>query len=447
MSRSLTIECEWIDQPAAVDPVERRTWASLRIQAAGRFVTRFRDRATEDERTLLFVPVFPVARWLVQNWWNLLLEPKPSEELAPYTSMRSPERRMWIERHCLRAAESGLLLPRMFLFGDGAKVCLQWMADGESEYPHMPGFFVGDGLAAVDRSELEVTLHDFISQVLARLNGANDPRIAALRSNWKAISEADAEERAFCLAAGRMGLDPYSADDWAPELTELFESGFGDDVEKPLVTDFLEVAEASQAPATWRWVSEAERSLHMRGASSATSKWQTDAYQVAAEEGYRLARQLREEAGVQSGRVDVGSVAEKLGLGRLALEVRNHVPSGQIKAAVGWRDGREPVVAGPEPASQGGRRFLEARGLFHAMFACARGPRLITGAHTWDQQASRAFAAELLAPRTDLLKQYRTESGSRDFDLMVSEMAAEYGVSAKVIEHQFENAGVCPLAE
>ena len=42
---------------------------------------------------------------------------------------------------------------------------------------------------------------------------------------------------------------------------------------------------------------------------------------------------------------------------------------------------------------------LFLRGLFHATFMCQRSARLITRTHDWDQQASRGFAAELLAPR------------------------------------------------
>ena len=72
MSRSLSIECDWLDQPAAADPVERRTWAGLRIKVAGRLASRLWDREAASERQTLYVPAFPLAEWLIVNWWNFV---------------------------------------------------------------------------------------------------------------------------------------------------------------------------------------------------------------------------------------------------------------------------------------------------------------------------------------------------------------------------------------
>ncbi len=83
-------------------------------------------------------------------------------------------------------------------------------------------------------------------------------------------------------------------------------------------------------------------------------------------------------------------------------------------------------------------RFLVARGLYHALFACAESERLVTDAYTWDQQASRAFAAELLAPQAGLT----ARTGGRTDHSKVEELAKEFGASTMVIEKQLENAGV-----
>ena len=39
MPPSLSIKCEWIDQPGADDPLERQTWADLRVFVSGRAMT------------------------------------------------------------------------------------------------------------------------------------------------------------------------------------------------------------------------------------------------------------------------------------------------------------------------------------------------------------------------------------------------------------------------
>ena len=67
----------------------------------------------------------------------------------------------------------------------------------------------------------------------------------------------------------------------------------------------------------------------------------------------------------------------------------------------------------------------------------------MTRAFTWDQQASRAFAAELLAPQAALIAR---APGNAD-PSKVEELAKEFGASTVLIEKQLENAGVTLLDE
>jgi|ERR1700730_1967885 hypothetical protein len=82
------------------------------------------------------------------------------------------------------------------------------------------------------------------------------------------------------------------------------------------------------------------------------------------------------------------------------------------------------------------RRFAAARAAFLG-WTCSgpRCSRLITGARTRDQQMSRAFAAELLAP-IDYIRKY-AEVGLSSFRM--DEIASELGVSATVIRYQALN--------
>ena len=101
-----------------------------------------------------------------------------------------------------------------------------------------------------------------------------------------------------------------------------------------------------------------------------------------------------------------------------------------------------PSLWGRRRARSGNRRFLEARALFLAIYQCQGGPRLVSSAHTWSQKASRAFAAELLAPQSEILQ--RWTDGDRSSPLIQS-LANEYEVSDKVIEYQLQNAGAAVL--
>jgi Zn-dependent peptidase ImmA (M78 family) len=70
---------------------------------------------------------------------------------------------------------------------------------------------------------------------------------------------------------------------------------------------------------------------------------------------------------------------------------------------------------------------------------------LVTNAHTWIQQASRAFAAELLAPINALRARVPREVEARNYVTLVDELASHFEVSSRVIEHQLENAEIKPI--
>ncbi|NNM87600.1 MAG: hypothetical protein HKL95_03680 [Phycisphaerae bacterium] len=139
----------------------------------------------------------------------------------------------------------------------------------------------------------------------------------------------------------------------------------------------------------------------------------------------------------------IEAIAQKLGGTRFSFAERKHLPSSKVRAVVGWASNQEAIMAGPKPPRLDSLRFLQARGLFHAACSCGRGTRLITEAHTWDQQAARAFAAELLAPRAALASEAALHPG----DDVIERLSTKYAVSALLVEHQLENANISSGAE
>ena len=154
--------------------------------------------------------------------------------------------------------------------------------------------------------------------------------------------------------------------------------------------------------------------------------------------GYSVAKDFRIKAGI-GGTEPIASLedaAAKIAGRPFRLEDRNHLPGNDLRAIVGWSPADEAVIAGPQKSIKSSR-FLLARGIFHALFSCAESHRLVTTAFTWDQQASRAFAAEFLAPRQGLLARI----GSGEDPSLTENLAREYRVSPRLINHQLENAG------
>ncbi len=439
MSRSLLLECDPIDQPAATDPVERSTWCSLRIRVGERYVSRIWDKTLQSERTSLYLPAFPVAVWIVENWWPLLNE-LCSWEIVPNSAVDAARSR-WLKRHCLRSADSSLMLPALYIFHDGQSLRAEWQSDPQGSMPNMPGEFVADGADSLDSNATQDSLAQFIDMVLARVTEVGDARVHEVVEQWRAIQGADGEEQAFCTLAGRMGIDPYDHSEMTDELARFLE----DTVTSPedlLVRDLTEVARPDSIVQQWSWLSSVGTDLELGSNAVDLSFNLPSPASLPPQFGYGLARLVRATAGVsaESPLHSVESVTEAVVGRRLRVENRNHVPGHGIRAIVGQsaRDG-DIVAAGPQPFRPDNQRFLNARSLYHALVTTRNGRRLVTDAFSWDQKASRAFAAELIAPQGALVARI---SGSRADSIEVESLSREFTASTIVIEKQLENAGV-----
>jgi hypothetical protein len=443
VSLSLSFDCWRSDEPAATDPVEKRTWAGLRLLVKGQCASQFWDRHIDAASETIYVPTFPLAQWFVGNWWALFFEPCRTETPPPEAALRFATQRRWVDRHCLRAAETGLFLPYLHIYGNGPGVSVYWSEDDPQTYPSAPGHFLYSGLAQFDTRQATTAVGEFVSKVLGWCDGVSDARIDRLRSDWDAITGADEQEQAFCRAAGRLGLDPYAIGDWTAGLAEFLSTGLGVRIEDAIVEDLLESVDPMSASLSWEWASTTERTFGL-SAGSMPQIIAGSGFRTAKDQGYFVARQLRNLVGLAPDQPidEIGGLARAAGGATFSFEQHNHLPTRAVLAAVGWHAGHEAVLAGPRPSHPNTQRFLEARGLFQAMIGCRRGARLITHAHTWDQQAARSFAAELLAPQEALAEHASPDAGPDERLQLQEELADRFKVSTEVVRLQLQNQGV-----
>ncbi len=449
----LQFRIDWEDEPRIRDPLLRASWARLEILASlGDRQLCLTDCVGERSHSLrrgIYGSVFPVAEWVVENWWSLLNESlrvdrfRGARLLAKHDAFRP-----WVQRHSLLAARSGFALPDLSVYRDGSRVVVRCLPDpSESESPY-PVRFVRDVELRLRCAEVEAGLQGLVEAVIDRVRelAPSEPGTQELIANWEALRESSRTEPGLCAAAAAIGLDPYDEEELTGELVDVLEGAF-DSLVPSLRWDLAESTTRETLPIDLAWVLEAGSELGApRGQAIAPGPPDEAGAISAHRAGYERARTLIARVGLPPVDDLEGFVQARCGWSASAEPPppRDGVPA-RINALIGPdASGRPRLVPSAASSPPESVRFLLARALFFAPTAEAPPPhRLLTRASAWSQRASRAFAAELLAPAAELA---RRVSGKVAYE-EAAELAREFRVSAMVIEHQLENHGIAQVVD
>jgi hypothetical protein len=327
------------------------------------------------------------------------------------------------------------------LVPEGRFVRAVWNAD-ESPGPNASTRFLSAGSTEIERFACFQALHDFIDIVTRRLD---DARISGtfLHDEWLAArgAEASQEERDFCEALARLGIDPLAASD---EMAELVIT-IGNELERPAFEELLSAADPAQLRRVADWCKQAEK-LAEGAPDAATLSAASEALlgDVFGESrqggpnpapwmsGYTAARLLRSKLGIDE--------ADPFDFAKLDIDPDAWVETvldaeeRSLDALVARHDGRTRVVPA-HVVKPIGRTFTVARALALAAEASS-GSSLLTKARTSRQRLGRAFAAELLAPAAGIRLQLPSQLPTVDD---IEACAEYYGVRPLTIEHQIHN--------
>ena len=434
----LSFDFDWVDSEGVKGAELSTTWAELKITARDSVITRILDQRAKTVRDFVYVPLYPLAEWLATNWWFLSNE------------FQNPDRqnnREFQRRHSLSANREGYAFPKLEVISSGARTNLAWKR-------YVPQWtrveFLNHGHASVDGLEFRHACSELIDSVIRRLasSGIED---TLLQQEWDAIqaTEVEEEELEFCQTAAGLGWDPYDLLD--SERDEIFQlahelEGFVDEAVQALDASSLR----AQSSAIVSAIEDAGknglpldslRSFHVDQGDDLRNAlpWRV---------GYGWARRLRQK-------LDVGGqplasteeLADALGEDQVGVDMAIQSVESLTKAPL--VDGLvslnsdETASFAFRPAGEAGRRFGFCRALGE-LLASPQAGSLITKSHTERQQFNRAFAAEFLAPSLGLKERvHRLVVHEEE----VGELAEEFGVLPKVIEHQIENHGIAQLAE
>ena len=407
---------EWIDRAPNASAEERATLCRLSLYVSEENACRFIESASDRVRGHVTVPAVHLAEGLATDWWSIF-------------GGRDRE-------HAIRKYRTGFALPDVKLGFDGSTFEIR----GEQFAFDNPAVrFWQVGGEVLSRAAAESTLAKFIEETVARLADAGlSNSEASLR--WSRVSRSlhDPTERAFCEAAGALGVDPYGVADadaaFIEQASELF-SG-------EALLEFLAGVGAAAREDLLEWVRTVEtrppdrtRLPEIHGIAGrigvrVRGKRPGRGWAI----GYRAARALRDVLDLRSDERLISLADIACRLGSRSFECTSGVVG--IAALVCREDDDVQVHVRRRGASDWGRHaenFAFARAIGDAVcFSDAR-RSVVNNLHRAERQAvGRAFAAELLAPVESVVD--RMNSGCD-----VDETADWFNVSPTVIDRQLEN--------
>ena len=411
---------EWEDSPRARTPELDATWARLEIHAGDEVITRVEARRVQSVRTGIYVPLYPIAEWIVANWWFLWDEWRVDR----------PD-----SRHDLLAAREGFVLPDLSFLPTETKMEVIWKPTGSNISAVSPDvLFLSGGSGVFPKALVEKEFRRLVEAVLERLR-AKQVRQTYLVSEWQVIldAELDPEQKAFCEKAAHLGCDPFDIPDNVADQIEHL----GVLLPEPVAEDFCDAIPLSEmtsgAEAVRRFIDSASATTPQAGRWEELRRalgWQRTG--IPWRDGYNEAKALRSRLGLNGPMVPdiVSFLNQKLG----SFEIGDFVVPSRIEAISAPTRTGAPLFGYRSHLREESKRFIVCRALSDHL---ATGqPSLVTRSRTEHQQRNRAFAAEFLAPEEAIKERI---GGDRIGDEDVEELAHEFQVSDLVIRHQIQN--------
>lgn len=432
MEGSLIVELafeidHWIGSTIA-DPLEQTTLAALRITAGPDHIpiTKVEDSLARSVRTHIHVAVYPLASWLLVNWWRLRWEP---EQSLPQPSSD------WLSAHSMAAIGGDYVWPAVQFSSDGELIQLRLQAETAADVSAIR--YLQDVTVDIPAAHFERAVDRFLDLVEARI-GACLPGEHELSELRKELREerTDPVLAQLCKLQALAGIDPGAAsEEWLNAVNALVSRAgpvAGEEIVAtiPLLKGGLSAAE--QAIAAMR-NSTALVSLEWAECQTAAAV----VNEVPWQRGARLAVELRRQLGLAPGPIPRNTLEDLL-KAKLPLP-RTASWTGESGLRGGFRNG----VTGGRTAllvtsqREDSQRFYLARMIGAALLASPEQHVLpVSDMHTALQKFERSFAQELLCPWT-ALDEFTDERGLDDDAL--ADAAERFVVSERVIRSTLVN--------
>jgi len=423
LEQKFALDITWPANPVTGgDKLLDASFGQIGIQIGSSIATAFQSDKG-DTGTQVDVPLYDMAEWLTKHWWQLLYEPKEGE---------LPETDDYRERHWLGAARRGWALPSVWFNPTGDEIELSC----ESSYLRFARLtFTETAETSVVRQEVEVTLRDFVARVIERLSVRGLADTPAHRY-WQLILDTPKEAELYCRLVGSMGLSPY---DDNPVLSEALSAALDRGVPESVLVDICEAADSTSIRTALDNGSSAVSKLATVEKSDLSALTEIEVpsdnpYSAPWRWGIECSRRIQSELGISP--YDVSGSDKFFEATRISTRSSNGNESGADQISAAMRRNDSDLWIALHSHSEPQQRFAAVRAAFIALTGPTSSTRLITAAKTRRQQASRAFAAQMLAPYEFI----RARSTNQQISAYrVQEMAEQLNVSPSVVKHQATN--------
>jgi hypothetical protein len=372
------------------------------------------------------LPAVLVAQWLAENWWPLLWEPAKGDD-----SFEDPG---FVARHWLGSARRGFALPDIWFLPSDALVEL---AARPAYLPFAAMQFTAACRTRTDKAAFQRACWSFLEGVRARLQ-ALGATAELFDQAFERLRTTEPEAEAYCRHVGALGLDPYIEHSEVDALLDRIVAEFAPSI----VWDICKAARPDTLAATVGAAQAAQERLEAADRSTLAPLTRTavppDRPEYPAWRfGLESANAVREAVGIDPGdpsggdrffqALDVG-LEQKDGPADADAPTYAMVQRRETEFRIGLLHRRERS-----------RRFHAARAAFLAWQGQPFDCRLVTPAVERDQQAGRAFAAELLAP----IRYIRQRAGQHALSYyLVEDIAEDLKVDSAVVAYQARNNGL-----
>ena len=414
---------------------ERATFGLFAVVANEHLLTAGEDVSRKELRHGPHVAGYPIAEWLVWNWWRLRWEiGRPSDENAACR---------WDFVHRMSTIGEGYVWPNITISSDGLQ---SYLSSEPSRNPDtiLFRYFGAPGRQTVPAASLETAVNGFVADILTRLEraGGHETNLHRLWADLRMERE-DRELARFRRLEAQLGYEPDEADEDAirRRLNDAVELGeealgeiaadatLGDDALRGMMSagDFADIALQNGFEA------DPNDAITLGDMVGMPQPGQVEAWRL----GQLFAKGIRAQESLEEHRISNTALANFAGSVSDAISRQSGHPS-TISFALDGQDGRTHMSL--RSRWEAGRRFDLARLIGDRLLSnhIHGSPEPLfpaTRASSYRQKMQRAFAAELLSPFVvvdDML-------GGDYSEEKQNEVAAHFTVSPMTIQTQLVN--------